>query len=181
MTASKSLSLIFIIRFLLLTTFSVPSTHSRSPSQNDVALIRAICKRTPDYYVCVHSLRSDPTSSHADVRGLAQIMVQVMKGRANDAMQKIIQLLQKGTDPKQKKALSSCADDYKAILEADVPMAIEALEKGDPKFAEDGANDAALEANSCEENFAGKSPITPYNEIMHDVAAVAAAIVRNLL
>ncbi|KAI4335008.1 hypothetical protein L6164_013697 [Bauhinia variegata] len=157
MTASKSLALIFIIQALL-ATFSIPLTRCRSSPRNDNALI---------------------TSTY--ITGLGLIMVQVMKAKANDATNKINQLLRASTDPKQKQALSSCADKYKAVLVADVPMAVEALQKGDPKFAEEGANDAAIEANSCEQDFAGKSPLTSYNNAMHDVATVAAAIVRNLL
>lgn len=79
-------------------------------------------------------------------------------------------------------ALNNCAQMYKTILEADIPEAIEALEKGDPKFAEDGTNDAANEATYCEEDFpAGQSPITQFNKDMHDVSAIAAAITRLLL
>ncbi|BAT82787.1 hypothetical protein VIGAN_03285000 [Vigna angularis var. angularis] len=61
----------------------------------------------------------------------------------------------KGAGPKQRRALSSCASKYKAVLIADVPQATEALQKGDPKFAEDGANDAANEATFCESDFSG--------------------------
>ncbi|KAI4344759.1 hypothetical protein L6164_011950 [Bauhinia variegata] len=183
MTASNSLALIFIIQALLLATFSVSLTHSRTTPPNDVAFIKATCKRTPNYDVCVQSLMSDPKSSQAgDVTGLALIMVNVMKSKANDALDKINHILRKGRDPTHKHALRECADNYKTVLEADIPMAIEALKKGNPKFAEDGANDAAIEAKSCEDDeFGGKSSLTPYNKIMHEVSVVTAAIVRNLL
>ncbi|KAJ1418669.1 Pectinesterase inhibitor domain [Sesbania bispinosa] len=112
--------------------------------------------------------------------GLAQIMVKVMKARANDALNKIHELQRVGAGPKQKRALSSCASKYNAILIADIPQATEALQKGDPKFAEDGANDAANEATYCESDFSGKSPLTKQNNAMHDVAAVTASIVRTI-
>ncbi|KOM49135.1 hypothetical protein LR48_Vigan07g283900 [Vigna angularis] len=50
-----------------------------------------------------------------------------------------------------------------------------------PKFAEDGANDAANEATFCESDFSGNSPLTKQNNAMHDVTAITAAIVRLLL
>ncbi|GAU19181.1 hypothetical protein TSUD_198630 [Trifolium subterraneum] len=106
-------------------------------------------------------------------------MVKVMKAKANDGLNKIHQLQKLGYGAR--KALNSCGDKYKAILVADIPQAIEALEKGDPKFAEDGANDAANEANYCENEFYGKSPLTKQNNAMHDVSAVTAAMVRQLL
>ncbi|BAT97698.1 hypothetical protein VIGAN_09121900 [Vigna angularis var. angularis] len=50
-----------------------------------------------------------------------------------------------------------------------------------PKFAEDGANDAANEATFCESDFSGNSPLTKQNNAMHDVTAITAAIARLLL
>lgn len=107
-----------------------------------------------------------------------------MKAKANYALKRIQELQRVGAGPnKQRRALSSCVDKYKTVLIADVPQATEALQKGDPKFAEDGANDAANEATYCETDFsaAGNSPLTKQNNAMHDVAAVTAAIVRLLL
>ncbi|QCD80098.1 hypothetical protein DEO72_LG2g417 [Vigna unguiculata] len=108
-------------------------------------------------------------------------MVNVIKTKANNALDKIHQLLQGSPEPGQKESLSSCAGRYKAILEADVAQAIAALQKGDPKFAEDGVNDAAVEATSCENSFSGKSPLTDENSATHDVAVTTGAIVRQLL
>nr|KYP52607.1 Pectinesterase inhibitor [Cajanus cajan] len=159
----------------------IPSSHCRTLHRNDERLIESTCKKTPNYNVCLQYLKASPESSSADVTGLALIMVKVIKAKANDALKIIHELQRVGSGPKQRKALSSCADKYKAILIADVPQATEALQKGDPKFAEDGANDAANEATYCENEFSGKSPLTKQNNAMHDVAAVTAAIVRLLL
>ncbi|CAJ2627593.1 unnamed protein product [Trifolium pratense] len=62
--------------------------------------------------------------------------------------------------PNQKEALNSCDDRYRAILVAGVPKYVSALKQGDPKFAEDGANDATIEATTCENDFKGKSPLS---------------------
>jgi len=142
-------------------------------------LIEQTCRRTPFYDVCISSLKSKPRSSGADVTGLALTMVDVLKTKATETLNHIKALLH--GSPKLKRSLRSCADSYKAIIEGDVPEAIEALKKGNPKFAEQGANDAADEATSCEGRFSGRSPLTDMNKAVHDVAAVAAAIVRNLL
>ncbi|KAK7264742.1 hypothetical protein RJT34_32352 [Clitoria ternatea] len=181
MTNFKPLILFFCLQAVLV-MISIPASHSRTILPNDEKLIESTCKKTPNYNVCLQSLKANPGSSGADVRGLAQIMVKVMKAKANDALKKIHELQRVGgAGPNQKRALISCADKYNAILVADVPQATEALQKGDPKFAEDGANDAANEATYCESDFAGKSPLTKYNNDMHDVATVTAAIVRLLL
>lgn len=182
MTNLKPLTLCLFLQatFLLIST---PTTYSRStfPSKDEkLSLIENTCKKTPNYNICLQSLKENSGSSVADVTGLAQIMVKVMKAKANDGLNKIHQL-QRVRNIGARKALSSCGDKYKAILVADIPQAIEALEKGDPKFAEDGANDAANEASYCESEFNGKSPLTIQNNAMHDVSAVTAAMVRQLL
>ncbi|XP_027333209.1 cell wall / vacuolar inhibitor of fructosidase 1-like [Abrus precatorius] len=180
MTNLKPLILSFFLQTILL-MISTPGSHCRTLLPNDEKTIENTCKKTPNYSVCLQSLKANPGSSGADVNGLAQIMVKVMKAKANDGLKKIHELQRLGAGPTQRKALSSCADKYKAILIADIPQATEALQKGDPKFAEDGANDAANEATYCESDFSGKSPLTSQNNAMHAVSAVTAAIVRQLL
>ncbi|KAL5065557.1 hypothetical protein RYX36_027294 [Vicia faba] len=182
MTNLKPLTLfLFLLAIFLIN--SIPTTHSRTtfPSKDErLSLIENTCKKTPNYNICIQSLKENSGSSVADVTGLAQIMVKVMKAKANDGLNKIHRL-QRVRNIGARKALSSCGDKYKAILVADIPQAIEALEKGDPKFAEDGANDAANEASYCESEFNGKSALTKENNAMHDVSAVTAAMVRQLL
>jgi len=147
--------------------------------KSNANVIQQTCKQTPNYANCIHYLKSDPRSSDADVTGLALIMVDIIKSKANTALNKINQLI-KGSHA-QKEALNSCAGRYKAILVADVPKSVAALKQGDPKFAEDGANDVAIEATTCENGFKGKSPISDENIAMHDVAVITAAIVKQLL
>ncbi|WVZ09225.1 hypothetical protein V8G54_013755 [Vigna mungo] len=180
MTNSKPLILCFFLQAIVVMV-TIPASHCRSFLPGNENLIQSTCKRTPNYNLCLQTLKASPGSSTADVSGLALIMVKAMKAKANDALKIIHDLQREGAGPKQRRALSSCYSKYKAVLIADVPQATEALQKGDPKFAEDGANDAANEATYCESDFSGNSPLTKQNNAMHDVAAVTAAIVRLLL
>ena len=71
-----------------------------------------------------------------------------------------------------------------AVVKADVPSAIQALDGGQPKFAEDGMADTVVEAEACERSFSGrgqKSPLTQMNKDIENVANVARAIIRMLL
>lgn len=165
--------------FLLL--LSLPISQCRVFPM-DEKLIESTCKRTPNFYLCVSYLKSDPKSSTADVPGLALILVNIMKAKATQTLNRIGRLLKGGPRAGEKQALVSCSSKYDAILKGDIPEAIEALTKGNYKFAEDGANDAGNEANSCERDFSSRtSPLTSMNKGMHDVSAIAAAIVRTLL
>ncbi|KAM0965822.1 hypothetical protein FF1_021775 [Malus domestica] len=144
---------------------------------NDATLIDQTCQKTPDHNLCVSSLRSDPRSSSADVKGLGIIMVDVVKGKATDTLNQINDLLKQRPGDK---SLSSCAEVYNTVITADVPEASQGFSLGNPKFAEQGMNDAAGEAVSCENGFSGSSPLTDKNKSVHDVAAVAAAIAKTL-
>jgi hypothetical protein len=55
------------------------------------------------------------------------------------------------------------------------------LQKGNPKLAEELANDATDEADDCESQFSGKSPLTTENNVMHDASVITSAIVKILL
>ncbi|KAE8076647.1 hypothetical protein FH972_015283 [Carpinus fangiana] len=169
------------MKLLMLMIFlaHVASTQCAALPPDD--LIVRICRQTPLHDLCISSLKSKPQSSGADVTGLALIMVDELKTKATETQNHINGLLH--GNPRLKRPLRSCADKYRAVIEDDIPEAVEALQKGNPKFAEQGANDAAGEAGSCEDGFSGSggSPLTEKNKAVRDIAAVAAAIVRNLL
>ena len=176
-------TLVFIV--LVHVVFQIiflPSSQCARLRPNDNNLIEQTCKQTPNYNLCVSSLKSDPKSATADVTGLALIMVKVLNTTATRTLIHINSLLHHSPSPKIKKALLSCADMYyNGIVTADVPVSIEALTKGDPKFADDSTLDAAKEATLCEEGFSGNSPLTVDNTNVNNVARVTEAIVKLLL
>ncbi|RZB42176.1 Cell wall / vacuolar inhibitor of fructosidase 1 [Glycine soja] len=135
--------------------------HCRVLQPNDLKLIEETCKRTPNPNLCLQLLKADPRAPSADIAGLALILVDVIKAKATEAEKTIKQLLKQGGN---KKALSECADDYDGILMLDVPTATRAV-RGDPKFAENTVSDCAVEADSCENGFHGKSPLTHVNNV----------------
>ena len=171
----KHLSIICSI--LVVAIISMSACHCRVLQPNDLKLIEETCKRTPKPNLCLQLLKGDPRAPSADIAGLALILVDVIKAKANEAEKTIKQLLKQGGN---KKALSECADDYKGILKLDIPQATRAV-RGDPKFADDAVSDCAVEADICENRFNGKSPLTHVNNGMRDVANVARAIIRILL
>lgn len=171
----KHLSIICSI--LVVAIISMSACHCRVLQPNDLKLIEETCKRTPKPNLCLQLLKGDPRAPSADIAGLALILVDVIKAKANEAEKTIKQLLKQGGN---KKALSECAVDYKGILILDIPQATRAV-RGDPKFADDAVSDCAVEADICENRFNGKSPLTHVNNGMRDVANVARAIIRILL
>ncbi|XWS21958.1 hypothetical protein CRYUN_Cryun30bG0102700 [Craigia yunnanensis] len=146
-------------------------------------LIERTCRQTPFYDLCIWTLTSNPESRNVDVKKLAEIMVDSLKTKATDTLDLIDELLQDGLalEPAMQKALTSCAERYNVIIRGDVPEIIEALKTGNYEYAERGTNDAAIEANSCEMEFPGKSPLTDMNKVVHDVSVIATSIVKKIL
>lgn len=148
-------------------------------------LVDQTCRETPNYNLCVEALRSDPRSSGADVAGLAVVMMDRVKAKTMATLDRISELLgaAPAPDSKTEAALRRCAKLYdRAVLKADIPSAMEALRTGNPKFAEQGANDAANEADSCERAFSTpRAPITSFNRSVSNLSRLASAIIRLLL
>ncbi|CAI8610799.1 unnamed protein product [Vicia faba] len=169
----KSLAL-----FVLIFCTTLVVTHSRVIQPNRVNIVQQTCTKTPFPALCIQYLNADPKSSTSNVNGLALIMVNVIKSKANIAVNKINQLT-RSIPPNQKGALMLCSTRYTSIM-GDVLLATRALQNGNPKFAVDNANDAVIEANSCEDGFFGKSPLTAENNVMRDASAITSAICRLL-
>uniref|UniRef100_A0A803Q4Q2 Pectinesterase inhibitor domain-containing protein n=1 Tax=Cannabis sativa TaxID=3483 RepID=A0A803Q4Q2_CANSA len=143
----------FAVVFVIFSLTFSPQLTHCRPNKLD-DLIESTCKQTPNYNLCISSLQSDPRSSKAtNVEGLGL------------------------------QALDQCALNYGAILNGDIPQATEAFTKGDFKFAQQGSDDAANEANLCENEFtpSGSSPITQMNKDVHDVAVVTSSMAKMLL
>ncbi|KAI3792257.1 hypothetical protein L2E82_06132 [Cichorium intybus] len=171
------MKLFSLLIFLSLHLFEAPLT-----AMGDRKLIESTCKATPSYNLCLSTLLSNPKSSSGDVSDLGLIMVGATRVKATQAIQHIKSLYR--SHPELRRSLNQCAQMYMAVVKADVPSAIQALDGGQPKFAEDGMADTAVEAQACERSFSDgghKSPVTVMNKGVENIANVARAIIRMLL
>ncbi|KAL5752111.1 hypothetical protein ACOSQ2_022618 [Xanthoceras sorbifolium] len=77
-------------------------------------LIQKTCQNTKHYDLCVFSLKSNPTSSHMDTKGLAQIMVGIGMANATATSSYLSSelLSSASNDTILKKVLKECADKY---------------------------------------------------------------------
>ncbi|KAB1225606.1 Cell wall / vacuolar inhibitor of fructosidase 1 [Morella rubra] len=180
----KSLMLIFLLH-VLLQIMRLPTSQCEAEilQPMDANLMEQTCKQTHFHDLCVSTLQSNGGISSSDVQGLAIIMVKVLQANATETLGHIYSLLQGNPKPgdQVKQALSSCADKYDAVLKADVSVAMEALTKGDYKFALTSANDAANEVASCEAGFSGNSPLTAMNTLVREISVVVSDMVELLL
>ncbi|KAK9934516.1 hypothetical protein M0R45_021657 [Rubus argutus] len=171
----KSLAVVVIC---LIQVVLIPRSHCRVFLPMDLKLIEQTCSKTPHRDLCVSGLTSVPASADADVKGLALIMVDnVLRAVANDTRNQINEKLKHSPEDK---ALSSCEENYRAIVELDIIEAYTSITERDPKLAKQGMDATIYDANACESGFAGKSPLTYVNTLVIDIAAVANAILHLL-
>nr|AGC75063.1 vacuolar invertase inhibitor [Solanum lycopersicum] len=167
---------------MLLTNLSL---HIDNNNNNNI--IRATCRETPYYSLCLSVLESDPRSYKAegsdDITTLGLIMVDAVKSKSIEIMKKLKEL--EKSNPEWRVPLNQCYMVYNTVLRADVTVAVEALKRGVPKFAEDGMDDVVVEAQTCEFsfNYYNKSdfPISNMSKDIVELSKVAKSIIRMLL
>ncbi|GAB2293356.1 hypothetical protein Dimus_027556 [Dionaea muscipula] len=185
---TTSLSLPLVSLLILVCLLFTNTIHANQ----DHDLIHESCQRTPYPRTCESTLRLDPRSGNQGSVGLALIMIDVVKLRFADSLGTVNRLILKKAwdvddqlDETTVKALRRCASLYKVVLEADVPVAREAVEKGDPKFGVDSMVDSSIEADACERGLvaAGKlrSLLTEKNKKLQEISNVAAALIKLLM
>ncbi|XP_058757447.1 cell wall / vacuolar inhibitor of fructosidase 1-like [Vicia villosa] len=168
-----------LLLFVLILCTTLVATHSRVIQPNGANIVQQTCSMTPNPALCIQYLNTDPKSSTSDVNGLAQIMFDVLKLKANIAIGKINQLT-RSIPTKQNDAVLSCIISYRSIL-VDVWLSTQALQDGNPNFAVHNAEYAASDVNDCENAFSGKSPLTAENNVVRDASVITSAICKLLL
>ncbi|MED6169963.1 hypothetical protein PIB30_026010 [Stylosanthes scabra] len=176
----KKQYLLSLIIFLC-TIFVVASSSIVSHSDDDKLIVKA-CSDTPKPELCFNYIKSDPSSKNAkNVSDVGIIMARVLKRKAKVARDKIHRIASaRDNKPDLKVQLKACLQSYNNILHIDVKVAIDSFKDGNPRLAEIGADTAADGVSDCEESFNGKSPITIYNNRIHDIALLLAAIAKEL-
>ncbi|KAG9139403.1 hypothetical protein Leryth_017319 [Lithospermum erythrorhizon] len=147
-------------------------------------IIDSTCKNTPNPQLCSSILRKSPQSKSKDTRGLALILSGALKSRVELSLKRIDALKKKSKSAESMRdQLQECGEIYKIVLQVEIPEIFEGLNKGNPKFAEDGVVGVTQGAQECEESFkkGSKNPVSASNKSVTDLAGVTRAIVRMLL
>lgn len=173
----------FLLLLVLFPIFPPLTQCSILPLDESDNLIDEICKQTPHYKLCLSYLQSNPQSSNADAKGLAQIMGDILLACATEELSYIEGLIKQAPEPELERSLAYCAELYIPVVKYTLPQALDALSKGEYKFANYGIADVAKEADACEKKFSGStdSPVTDRNNLVESLSEVAKAIVNVLL
>ncbi|GMH25117.1 hypothetical protein Nepgr_026960 [Nepenthes gracilis] len=142
--ADHSAPLLAVVLFLLCSTLNAGDD-----------LIESTCKATKFHDLCVSSLRSDPSSSQADMKGLTIIMLNIGIANASETYSYLSsQLLRSGgsSDGVLKKVLKLCAEKYSSAKDS-LQSAIQDLSAENYDYASVHILAAADYPNVCRNSF----------------------------
>lgn len=154
-----------------------------SPQVASVDLIVDTCKKTLHNDLCLATLKSDPSSQHADLKGLARIALKAANKSASDAMHLITSLQEGSTDHYVEQRLLACTEHYQDAIEQ-VDDSFGALESNGYSDLNTWMTAAMSDAEACEDEFndepGHQSPLTGQNDDFNKICSIGIAIAKLL-
>ncbi|KAK2975586.1 hypothetical protein RJ640_014073 [Escallonia rubra] len=153
-------------------------------SSKDASLIESVCKRTMYHDLCVSSLRSNPHSAGADVKGLARIMLELFRDKAIDNLVQVKKLQSTATDPVIQRCLEVCSTEYGLANDTYIPVAFGYFESNSMAEAVTNTGWAYDEVETCEDEFGEEhrsSPLTAQNNYAMHISRIAEDIMSILV
>ncbi|CAJ2662535.1 unnamed protein product [Trifolium pratense] len=175
--------------------FFIPPIQCARPNP-DSDLVQQICQKSPNYSLCLITLRSDvnsnanldsninPHKSNEDVSTFAHKILEVVAAKAPLILRQL-QNSDAQTDHTQlKSCLDSCITSYTKISNELMPQALEFVDKGDLNSAKENANITGNLAEACEKDCSGTtsatiSPIGDGNQYVQDMCAIIVSMITN--
>lgn len=149
-------------------------------------LISTTCDQTPNYNLCITTLKKDPRSRKADVAGLGMIMIEAAEEKANATVE-LINKVGSESSSVVKNALMECRENYKVLLKSNIPKAIQFLKRNEKFAAESAMAASAIEADGCEKSLKSSKSTTSQliiiemNEAVYDLSNIARSIIKAIL
>ena len=115
-------------------------------------LINDVCSGSKNPQFCINSLRSDPRSGSADLKGLGQIAIDLTTRSTKSTKSLVDSLKQHATDTRLKGIYDSCSENYGYSI-YDLGEAASLLKSGDYLGVNLRASAALDDADTCDDNF----------------------------
>lgn len=174
---------------MLITNLALNNDSSNNNNNNNNNnFIDETCRATPYYSLCLTTLQSDPRTYEAKegddyITILSLVMVDAVKLKSIEIIKELKDL--EKSHPEWRGPLSQCYVAYNAVLRADVTVAVDALKKGVPKFADHSMDDVVVEAQTCEFSFNYynklENPISNLSKDIIELSKVTKSIIKMLL
>ncbi|KAL5698587.1 hypothetical protein ACHQM5_029605 [Ranunculus cassubicifolius] len=178
-----STNLLFLFLFILL---SSSANSARLLGEED--LIATTCGHTLYVDLCLSSLREDPRSETADLKGLAKIALDISLVNATKMISHLTQLKSQNDtslpfDSFFSSCMDDCIDEYQEAA-GNLEDANDALEKNSLATVDSLITAAMTDSDTCEDGFGDKeemeSPLTEKNREFSNLCSNALAIATLL-
>ncbi|CAI9267703.1 unnamed protein product [Lactuca saligna] len=127
------------------------------------------------------TLLSNHTSSKTDLKGLTLILVDVIKDKGYETIEKIKSLNE--SKPGWYDPLYECYVNYNAVVKEDIPEAIKGVNEGQPQISKGDMMDISIKSQACDESFMRRSmslPLATLNTLIHNLAYLTANFIELL-
>ncbi|KAL6990120.1 hypothetical protein U1Q18_015868 [Sarracenia purpurea var. burkii] len=179
MECSQKWPFLFLLHALLLA--SSTNLFLVSAQQKGDPLIQATCKRTSNYQLCISTLKSDPRSSNADAKGLAQISLEKLLAKTNTTLNFVGDLLRRtSAGSALYRSLGTCVDQYNGAVTENLPAAVSALNSNNYGASKQGVETTRNGALECEALFASNDPVTIQSKQVENLSVVTSEIISTL-
>ncbi|KAJ4828490.1 hypothetical protein Tsubulata_043239 [Turnera subulata] len=147
-------------------------------------LIDDTCKKTDFSQLCSSTLRSDPRSATANVKQLANVVLEQTLINANATLVQAEKLINQTIDPDVKKTLNVCSGLYQSAIGSDIPDAIKSLDSENYENAIEDVKAVGRDANGCEDAFSAAkvpSPLANNDKTLSQLGRIAEQIIGILV
>ncbi|XP_059630023.1 pectinesterase inhibitor-like [Cornus florida] len=173
LSVSSSLLLPIFLSFLF-----INHTHAATNE-----LITSICSSTTNPSLCVQSLKSDPRTASADLKGLGAISIDIAQSNAKSTLNMIVSLVKQTTDPKLKGRYDTCRENYDDSV-SDFDECRKFLKSGDYASLNTYASSALDGPDTCNDGFEGPPAEPPQlqaaNKKLEGLCSIVLAISNRL-
>lgn len=179
----SSFSTIILLHLTTSSIFFIPPIQC---TLHRPTLVEQICRKTPNYHLCVFTLKSHSRSQHGqsrvDIAGFARTALQAVAVNASAALKYVHKVYGQTSDIKMKTALGNCIASYTKIVKVHLPEALNCVYRGDYKGVKSGVYAVGNLAISCENKCKAttSSPLRDSNRYVQNLCGIAVSIANYL-
>ncbi|XP_010468224.1 PREDICTED: pectinesterase inhibitor-like [Camelina sativa] len=154
---------------------------SQAIQSNPVSIAaQQLCKKTRYQALCISTLSLDPRSKTSSVQEFAGIAVDATTKKVKEMQQYLISVLRKIRLREDFERYGTCIEEYGAAIDRFLPAVVAALKAKKYSVAMSQMNEVVSKPGYCEDQFAGKSPLTGRNKAVHDIADMTTDIIKTI-
>ncbi|CAH2053492.1 unnamed protein product [Thlaspi arvense] len=142
--------------------------------------VQRICKLNINPSLCISTLDLDPRSKNASAPELALISVDATSKKVNETLEYLISVRKNVTNAQDSTKYDACIKAYRTAVHMFLPAALADLKLKSRSYSRAASEMKSVVSVSdeCQAQFAGSSPLTERNKVVHDIAGMSSDFIR---